>query len=92
MDEVESLKKEIEKIKQRNSRVEMAKAWETSWVRRVSIVVLTYLVMVLVFTVIHVDNPYVNAIIPTLGYFLSTLSIGAVREWWIKKNADQKLK
>ena len=39
--------KEINEIKERNKRVETDKAWETSWVRRICICVLTYLVVVL---------------------------------------------
>ena len=36
--------KEILEIKQRNERVEIDKAWERSWVRRLSISIMTYIV------------------------------------------------
>ena len=41
------LEKEIEKIKERNKRVEKDKAWETSIVRKIAIAILTYAVVVL---------------------------------------------
>ncbi len=87
MSELEQLKFELAKIHERNKRVEKEKAWETSSIRRLSIIVLTYFVMVLVFTVIQVDKPLINAVVPTLGYFLSTVSIGAVKRWWIGERA-----
>lgn len=86
MEEIESLKKEIASIKERNKRVEKEKAWETSSTRRITIVALTYLVMTLIFSIIHVDKPYVNAVIPTLGYALSTFSFRIIQQWWIRKS------
>ncbi len=49
MNTVENLEKEIAEIKKRNQRVEADKAWETSWTRRILVLVLTYLVMVILF-------------------------------------------
>lgn len=85
MDELAKLQKDVEAIKLRNNRVEKEKAWETSWVRRISVIVVTYLVMSLIFSVILVDRPFINAIIPTMGYFLSTFSIGLLKDWWMKR-------
>jgi hypothetical protein len=73
MEEIELLKKEIEEIKARNKRVEMQKAWETSNTRRLSIICLTYIVMVVLLSIIGTPVPLVN-------------SIGAIKKWWIKKN------
>ena len=44
--ENKDLENEIEKIKERNARVEKDKAWETSWTRRICIMILTYVVVV----------------------------------------------
>lgn len=87
MEEIENLKREIASIKKRNERVEREKAWETSGARKLIIVGLTYLVMTLVFMGIEVDKPYINAIIPTLGYALSTFSFQVVKGWWIAKKS-----
>lgn len=50
-------------IEARNGRVEGDKAWETSWTRRVSIMMLTYLVVAAyLHFVIHI-NPWINALV-----------------------------
>jgi len=73
----------IERLQARNMRVESAKAWETSGTRKVSITILTYLVIVLVMVQVEIDRPWINAIIPSLGFWLSTLSLRIVRHWWL---------
>lgn len=44
--ELRELEQEIEKIKERNKRVELDKIWETSWTRRICICILTYIVVI----------------------------------------------
>jgi preprotein translocase subunit SecF len=78
-------KKEIEKIKERNSRVEIDKAWEVSYTRKIIIAVLTYLVIVLFFISASVANPFLNAIVPTLGFILSTLSLPYFKKIWVER-------
>jgi len=79
------LKKEIESIKERNARVEADKAWETSWARRIMVAVLTYIVVLLFFLVANLPNPFVNSLVPTLGFLISTLTIDFAKKEWIKK-------
>lgn len=86
MDELAQLKKEVAEIKERNARVEKDKAWETSWSRRILIAILTYIVIVIFFLFSKLPNPFVNAIVPTLGFVLSTLSVSYFKKIWIKKN------
>ena len=82
--EIDKLKKEIELIKQRNSKVESDKAWETSNFRKLTICVLTYFVMCLLMYSIGVKDFYINAVIPTAGFFLSTLSVPILKKWWMQ--------
>ena len=84
MDEIEQIKKDIKEIKERNARVEKDKAWETSLFRKVLIVVLTYIVIVLFFFFAKLPNPFLNAIVPTLGFVLSTASIPFFKKIWLK--------
>ena len=44
---MEELKKEIEQIKIRNTKVELDKKWETSFTRRICICILTYIVVII---------------------------------------------
>lgn len=76
------LEKRILTIEKRNQKVEQDKAWETSLTRRFSITVLTYLVVVLYLQMIHNDRPFINALVPAIGYFLSTLVLRSIRKMW----------
>ncbi len=82
---MKDLETRIAQIEERNKRVEAEKAWETSVVRRVSIVLLTYLIMIILFYSIGSQDPMRNAIVPTLGYLLSTLSLEWIRKIWIDR-------
>jgi len=86
MPTLEELKNEIDEIKKRNTRVELDKAWETSLTRKLLILVLTYFVVVIFFLVTKLANPFVNSLVPTLGFFISTLTVPWVKAIWTKKN------
>jgi len=77
-------KEEIEKIKERNKRVEKDKAWELSWTRRITVTIITYLLISVFLLIIRVDKPFISSIIPALAYIISTLSLDAVKNWWLK--------
>ena len=79
-----SIEDEIKKIRKRNKKVEMDKAWETSKTRKTLVAVLTYSVIVLVMYVLKLDSPFISAIIPTFGFLLSTLSVGFAKSIWIR--------
>lgn len=55
--ESNNLEKEIEQIKERNKRVELDKKWETSWTRKICIMILTYIVVIIYSYIIkNTDN------------------------------------
>lgn len=83
-DEIDIIKKDIQEIKERNLRVEKDKAWETSLARKILITVLTYIVIVLFFFFAELPKPFLNAIVPTLGFVLSTASIPFFKKIWVK--------
>ncbi len=87
MDEIQQLKKDVADIKERNARVEEDKAWETSLFRRILIAFLTYAVIVLFFIFAGLPAPFVNAIVPTVGFVLSTLSIPIFKKIWLKRRS-----
>jgi len=84
---IQKLEKEIEIIKERNSRVETDKAWEISWSRRLFIAVSTYIIAGIWLVLIHDTLPWLKAFVPAVGYLLSTLSLPFIKKWWIKNNA-----
>lgn len=75
---------EIQAIKTRNRKVELDKKWETSIERKLLVATLTYVVMALIFTSAQVPNALFNALIPTLGFLLSTLTIDYAKSKWTK--------
>ena len=80
-----NIEKEIEEIKKRNKRVETDKAWETSWIRRICIMILTYIVVVAYSYVIRESNNiFFSSLVPVFGFTLSTLSVTLVRKIWEK--------
>jgi hypothetical protein len=84
-EKIKVLEKTIEKIEKRNKKVEVDKSWETSSFRKVSIAVITYLIILIIMYLFDFKNIFINALIPTSGYLLSTLSIGILKKIYIKK-------
>lgn len=79
------LESRIKAVEDRNLRVEVDKAWEGSWTRKLSIMVLTYLVVAAyLYFVVKID-PWINALVPVIGFFLSTLTVSLVKKIWISK-------
>ncbi|MCH8067361.1 MAG: hypothetical protein IIC69_02155 [Nanoarchaeota archaeon] len=76
--------KEINLIKERNRRVETDKAWETSNTKRAIITVMTYIVIVIFLFIINAPSPWLTALVPTIGYLLSTLTMPLFKKLWIK--------
>lgn len=84
--ENKDLENEIEKIKERNARVEKDKAWETSWTRRICIMILTYVVVVTyTYIISKISNIWLSSLVPVIGFTLSTLSLNVVRKIWENK-------
>ncbi|MFT5849780.1 MAG: hypothetical protein ACI9H6_000599 [Patiriisocius sp.] len=77
--------KSIEGILQRNNRVELDKAWETSKTRRTIIAGVTYLVAAAFMKTIGVEAFLLSALVPTGGYLFSTLSLPIAKTLWLKK-------
>lgn len=81
----DELERRISVIEQRNSRVELDKAWETSWTRRFTIAVLTYIVVATYLMLINNPRPFINALVPAVGFVLSTLALKSIRKTWQAK-------
>ena len=79
------LENEIAKIKERNKKVELDKAWETSRTRKICICVLTYIVVVIYSHLINeISNIWLSSLVPVIGFTLSTVSLKLIRNIWEK--------
>ncbi|MBI4152723.1 hypothetical protein HY495_03365 [Candidatus Woesearchaeota archaeon] len=83
---MKDIEQRIEAIELRNKKVEADKAWETSATRKILIAVLTYFVVVLFFFTAGLPKPFINSIVPTLGFVLSTFSLPFFKKLWLKNN------
>lgn len=80
----------IESIEARNRRVELDKAWETSFTRRAIITAITYLIAFIFLFLIEEKDAWLIALVPTGGYLLSTLSLNPIKKIWINIQGDKQ--
>lgn len=79
------LEERVKKIEERNKKVELDKSWETSWTRKICIMILTYLVVIIYsYLVREYDNIFLSSLVPVIGFTLSTLSLKVIRKLWEK--------
>lgn len=77
------LEERIKKIEERNKKVELDKTWETSWTRKIFIMILTYTVVIIYSYLIRkYDNILLSSLVPVIGFTLSTLSLKLIRKIW----------
>ena len=81
----QEVENEIIKIKERNRKVELDKAWETSWTRKICICILTYIVVLIYSSLINkINNIWLSSLVPVIGFTLSTFSLKLIRNVWEK--------
>jgi hypothetical protein len=80
-----SIEQRLDRIEARNAVVENDKAWETSWTRRGLIASITYVTVAAFLVIIDVDRPWVAAMVPVIGFVLSTLTLPIGKRVWISK-------
>lgn len=87
--EINLLKDEVEKIKARNRRVEADKAWELSKTRNAFIAVSTYILIFAFMVLIGDEQPFLNALVASVGYLISASTYGILKNWWLKKKRHE---
>ena len=78
-------RKSIQAIEERNLRVTSDKAWETSGTRRSVIAAMTYVVIVVFLKMIQAPLPWLSALVPCVGYLISTLTLPLLKRYWLKR-------
>jgi hypothetical protein len=82
------LEERVSKIEERNAIVEADKAWETSWTRRTLVMLFTYLAMSVYLWAIGVGDPWLNGIVPTAAFMISSLTLPYFKREWLKHRND----
>lgn len=85
-----TVEERLEALEARNRRVERDKVWETSLERRGAVLLLTYVVIGVFLTLIAIARPWVNAIVPSIGFMLSTLTLTWLKRLWIDRQPTPK--
>ena len=68
---LQELEQEIKTIKERNKRVELDKKWETSWIRKICICILTYIVVIIYsYIVRNYDNIFLSSLVPVIRIYI----------------------
>lgn len=81
---MESLEDRVSRIEKRNALVELDKAWETSWTRRLLIILFTYGAIGTFLGIINFDDPWLSAIVPAIAFTLSTFTMPIFKKMWEK--------
>jgi len=85
-----SIEERLEAVEKRNAQVSTNKAWETSWTRRGTIAGITYVCALILLNILGHDGAWKHALVPVMGYLLSTLSLPTIKRLWIEKNEKEK--
>ncbi|VVB52351.1 Uncharacterised protein [uncultured archaeon] len=83
MASIGDLEARVDAIEERNKKVESDKAWETSLARRTLLFVFTYLAVGIYLYEVNIPNPWLNAIVPAVGFMLSTLTLPYFKGIWL---------
>lgn len=83
--DIKELEKRITDIEKRNKRVEGDKAWETSTLRKILIIILTYIFAVLYLKIADTTNPFFGAVVPCVGFYLSTQTLNIIKRKWLNR-------
>ena len=82
--DLSGLDERISRIEKRNKEVELNTSWEISWTRKILLSIFTYLSIALYLKFIVNIDPWVNAIVPAIGFLLSTLTLPYFKTLWEK--------
>ena len=82
---MDNFEQRLHQIEERNAKVEIDKAWETSWTRRGLLALFTYLAISIYLSAISIENPWLNAIVPTAGFMISTLTMPFFKKLWLAR-------
>ena len=85
-----NLEDRVALIEARNAHVSYNKAWEISWTRRGLIAGITYVFAFILLNILGHDGAWKHALVPVMGYLVSTLSLPAVKKIWIEHQERKK--
>lgn len=79
------MNEDVKNIQERNTRVEVDKAWEISLTRRAIIAIGTYVIIGGYLIYLQIERAWLHALVPVIAYIASTLTLRFFKGIWIKK-------
>ena len=83
IDKLKKIEERILKVEERNKKVELDKAWELSYFRRFLLMLFTYLAIGFYLQAVKIQQPWLNAIVPSVAFMLSTLTLPLFKKLWL---------
>jgi len=74
----------VSSMDHRNQIKDFNKEFEGSLARIIIIMGLTYAVLSVYMLLVNIDRPWINAIVPTFGFQLSTLSLPSIKAYYVE--------
>ncbi len=84
MERLKELETRLKRIEERNKKVESDKAWELSYFRRFLLILFTYLAIGFYLQAVKIPQPWLNAIVPSVAFMLSTLTLPFFKRVWME--------
>lgn len=79
------LQKQVDALKRRNFEKDRGKEFESSYTRVIFLMIITYCTLCAYMAfVLKTGNPFLDAIVPTVGFNISTWSLPYIKELWIQ--------
>lgn len=85
-----NLDERIQKIEERNAKVEADKAWEVSWTRKILLIIFTYLAIGVFLWSIDIAHPWINAIVPAVAFIISTMTMSFFKKIWLERISNRR--
>ncbi len=82
--EIQVLQQEVSLLNTRNRKVGLDKAWDQSLARTLFVAVMTFLCLGVYMSAIRVKNSWLSAIVPTVGFVLTTWSFPTAKNAWVR--------
>ncbi len=86
---MDNLEQRVKNIEERNHRVEADKAWELSKTRALFIASATYVLVVIFMILTKGEHPFLNALVASIGYLVSSATYGVIKKQWLKRHGTR---
>jgi hypothetical protein len=91
MKEIQLLEKRISAIEERNKKVGLDKSWEGSTTRKILLFFFTYIAVSVYLWTIGIEHAFLNAVVPSVAFLLSTLTLPFFKKVWQKTKKKDTL-